>query len=86
MNKKLPTGEFKWIKKTSLYTEEAKKMYDENSDYVTILEVDIEYPVKERIKHKDLHFLPERRKTSKVHKLVTTADDKEKYVIHISLK
>ena len=86
MNKKLPIGEFKWIKKTSLYTEEAKKKYDENSDYVTILEVDIEYPVKERIKHKVLRLLPERRKTSKVHKLVTTVDDNKKYVIHISLK
>ena len=37
-----------------------------------------------RIKHIYLQFLPERRKMNGVNKLVTTLDDKEKYVIHIS--
>ena len=59
-------------------------MYDENSDYGVILEVDVEYPVMTRIKYKDLPFLPQRKKINKVHKLVTTLDDKEKYVIHIA--
>ena len=37
-----------------------------------------------RIKNIYLQFLPERRKMNEVNKLVTTLDDKEKYVIHIS--
>ena len=54
MCKKLPIGEFKWAKKPSIYTEEAIKIYDENNDYRTILEVDIEYPTMACIKHQDL--------------------------------
>ena len=96
MSKKLPVREFTWAKKPSIYTEQAIKMYDENNDYGAILEVDIEYPTMARIKHKDLPFLPRRKeinndlplppkkKTNKLHKLVTTLDDKEKYVVHIS--
>ena len=37
-----------------------------------------------RAKHRDLPFLPERRKINKVEKLVATIDDKEKYVVHIA--
>ena len=84
MCKKLPVGEFTWVEKPSIYTEETIKMYDENNDYGAILEVDIQYPAMARIKHKDLPFLPQRKKTNKVHKLVTTLEDKEKYVIHIA--
>ena len=36
-------------------------MYDENSKYGAILEVDVEYPIMERIKHKDLPFLPQQK-------------------------
>ena len=84
MSKKLSIGKFRWAKKLSIHTEQAIKMYDENSDYGAILEVDVEYPPMARIKHKDLHYLPERRKINGVKKLVTTADDKERYVIHIA--
>ena len=71
-------------KKPSIYTEQALKMYDENNDYGAILEVDVEYPPMARAKYKDLPFLPQRKRVNKVHKLVTTLDDKEKYVIHIA--
>ena len=37
-----------------------------------------------RARHKDLPFLPERKKIDKIHELVTTLDDKENYVIHIA--
>ena len=57
--------------------------YNENSDCGTLLEVDIEYPKELAIKHKDLPFLPEKRKINKAIKLVTTTDDKEKYIVHI---
>ena len=40
--------------------------------------------IKTRMKHKDLPFLPQQKKINKVHKLVTTLDDKEKYVLQIT--
>ena len=33
--------------------------------------------------HKDLPFLPERKKVNKCEKLIRSIEDKEKYVIHI---
>ena len=33
--------------------------------------------------HKNLPFLPERKKVEKVQKLICSVEDKEKYVIHI---
>ena len=84
MIKNLPIGKFKRAKKPSINTEQAIKMYDENSDCGAILEVDIEYPIQTRIRHKDLPFFPQRKKINKTHKLVSTLDDKENYVIHIA--
>ena len=78
MSKKLPIGKFRCADKLSIYTEQAIKMYDENNDYGAVLEVDIDYPLMMRTKHKDLPFLPQRKKINKVHKLVTTLDDKKK--------
>ena len=48
-----------------------------------VTEVDIEYPKQLFGSHKELPFLPERRKLEKVEKLVCSIEDKEKYVIHI---
>ena len=42
------------------------------------LEVDIEYPKQLWKSHKDLPFLPERKKLEKVEKLVCSIEDKEK--------
>ena len=82
--KKLSASKFKWETKTSIYTEQAIKMYNKNGDYGAVLGVGIEYPTKTRMKHKDLPFLPQQKKINKVLKLVTTLDDKEKYVIQIT--
>ena len=76
--KTLPIGKFKWTKKTSIYTEEAIKMYNENGEHGEILEVYVEYPPMMHVKHKDFHFLPERSIVNGVKKLVTTAHDKER--------
>ena len=48
-----------------------------------LLEVNIEYPKMLFNSHKDLPFLPERKKVEKVEKLICSIEAKEKYVIHI---
>ena len=53
------------------------------SDTGYFFEVDIDYPEKLFNLHKDLPFLPERKKVSKVEKLICSIEDREKYVVHI---
>ena len=84
MCKKLPISNFKWTDDSSKYTENFIKNYDENSDGGSILKVDVEFPKQLWGLHKDLPFLAERKKIGKVEKRVTSIEDKEKYVIHIS--
>ena len=74
---------FKWEDDLSRFNERFIKNYNENSDIGYFLEVDVEYPKKLFGSHKDLPFLPERKKLEKVEKLVCSIEDKEKYVIHI---
>ena len=83
MSKKLPVNGFKWENDLSRFNENFTKNYNENSDVGYFLEVDIEYPKLLWSYHKDLPFLPERKKLGKVEKLVCSIEDKEKYVIHI---
>ena len=83
MSKKLPVNGFKWENDLSRFNEDFIKNYNENSDVGYFLEVDVEYPKKLFSSHKDLPFLPERKKLEKVEKLVCSIEDKEKYVIHI---
>ena len=59
------------------------KNYNENSDEGYFLEVNIEYPKTLWRSHKELPFLPERKKVEKVEKLVSSIEDKDKYVIQI---
>ena len=77
MSKKLPVGEFNWIHPED-YTEDFIKGYNDNDEIGAMLRVDIEYRTMIRAKHRDLPFLPERRKINKIEKLVATIDDKEK--------
>ena len=83
MSKKLPRNGFKWEIDPSKFNENYIKNYNENSDVGYFLEVDIEYPKQLWSSHQDLPFLPEGRKLEKIEKLVSTVEDKEKYVIHI---
>ena len=83
MCKKLPVDNFIWSDDLSVFTENVIKNYNENSDYASILEVDTEYQKKLWGLHKDLPFLAE-KKIGNVEKLVTSIEDKENYVIHIS--
>ena len=83
MSQKLSVNGFMWYNDhLSDFSEEFIKNYNENSDEGYFLEVDIEYPKKLWSSHKELPFLPERRKLEKVEKLVCSIEDKEKYVIH----
>ena len=83
MSQKLPVNGFKWYNDhLSDFNEEFIKNYNENSDEGYFLEVDIEYPKQLWSSHKDLPFLPKRRKLEKVEKVVCSIEDKEKYVTH----
>ena len=83
MSQKLPVNGFKWEDDLSRFNERFIKSYNENSNKGYFLEVDVEYPKKLFGSHKDLPFLPERKKLEKVEKLVCSIEDKEKYIIHV---
>ena len=83
MSQRLPINGFELVKNLSKFNEDFIKEYDEDSDIGYFLEVDVDYPKKLFNLHKDLTFLPERKKVEKVKKLICSKEDKEKYVIHI---
>ena len=83
MSQKLPTNGFIWVEDLSQFNEDFIKKYDENSYIGYFLEVDIDYPKELFNFHKDLPFLPERKKVEKVEKLICSIEDEEEYVIHI---
>ena len=80
MSQKLPVNGFTWVEKLSRFNERFIKNYNENSDIGYFLEVDIDYPKELFNLHKDLPFLPERKKVNKCEKLICSIEDKEKYV------
>ena len=65
MSQKLPVNGLKWVKDLSKFNDSFMKNYDENSDKGYFLEVDVEYPKKLFKLHRDLPFLPERKKIKK---------------------
>ena len=85
MSQKLPVNGFKWVEKLSKFNEILIRNYDEDSDKGYFLEVDADYPKKLFDLHKDLPFLPERKKVNKVEKLICNIEGKEKYVMHIKV-
>ena len=70
-------------KKMTKFNEDFIKKYHEDSNTEYFLEVDVECPKRAFNLHKDLPFLPERKKVEKVEKLICSIEEKEKYVIHI---
>ena len=85
MSQKLPVNGFKLVKQKILskINESFIKNSDGNSDKGYFLEVDFDYSKRLFNLHKDLPFLPERKKVEKVEKLICSIEDTEKYVIRI---
>ena len=83
MSQTLPVNGFKWLEKLSRFNEMFIKNYNENSDIGYFLEVNIDYPKELFNLHRDLPYLPERKKVNKVEKFICSIEHKEKYVIHI---
>ena len=82
MSQILPADKFEWIKDTSQFNEDFTRTYNEKSDKRYSLEVDGQYTEKLHELH-NLSFLPKRKETEKIEKLVANLHDKTKYVIHI---
>ena len=70
MSQTLPVKGFRWVEDLSQFNEDFIKKYDENIYVGYFLEVDIDYPKELFNLHKDLPFLPERKKVEKVEKLI----------------
>ena len=58
MSKKLPVDGFKWVDDPSMFTEDFIKSYDDEGDVGYLFVVDVEYPIKVRMSHNYLPFLP----------------------------
>ena len=70
-------------KKLWKFNEGFIKNYYENSNKGYFLQADIDYPKELFNLHKDLPFLPERKKVEKVERLICSIENKEKHVIQI---
>ena len=86
MNKKLPVDGFKWVDDLSMFTEDFIKSYDEEGDVGYLLVADVEYPIKFRMLHSDLPFLPDKMKVNKVNKLVCNVTDKKIFNSYFCIK
>ena len=83
MSQKLPVNDFQWVEGVSEYNEDFIKSYNDESDEIYFLEVDVQCSENLLNFHNDLPFLSERMKTEKVEKLVSNLHDKTEYFIHI---
>ena len=83
MSQKIPVTNCEWVKDNPQYNENFIKSYNEESDEVYFLEVDVQYLENLHEHHNALPFLPERMKIDKVEKLAANLHDQTEYVIHI---
>ena len=83
VSQKFSTNDFKWIEDISEFTEDFIERYNDESDKIYFLAVDVQYPENLNNLHNDLLFLPERIKIEKDEKFVANLLDKTEYVIHI---
>ena len=86
MSKKLLIDGFKWVDDLSMFTEDFINNCDEESDTGYLLVLVIIYPIKIRMSHRYLPFLPEKMKIKKCSKLVCNLNDKENFNSYSCIK
>ena len=79
MSEKMSPDKYAWDTDIDKFTSDFIKNYDINCDTGYLLEVDIGYPEFLHELHRYLPFL-----TVKKDKLLTTLEDKERYIVHMS--
>ena len=82
MCKKLPVSSFKWDN-INLYTEETIEIYNGNSKYGALLDIDIDYAKELHKLHIDIPFLAERKVINSTSKLITSFQNENKYAVRI---
>lgn len=85
MNKKHPLKNFAWLSSKEIKKIEKNILFlSDNDEIGYFLEVDIDYPDNLHEIHNDFPFLSEKKTPphSKVEKLLTTLEDKRRYVLH----
>ena len=86
ISQKLPVdGRFKSAENTSQFSTDFIENYNEDTDEVYFLEVNVQYPEKLHKLHNDVLFLPERMNIEKNEKLAANLHDKKEYVLHIKI-
>lgn len=84
MSDYLPINGFKWVSNTQSWTRETIEGLEDDSEVGYMLEVDLVYPEKIHDAQSDFPMCPEQAipPNGKVAKLLTTLNNKERYVIH----
>ena len=80
---KITRNGFEWIEELAEFDARFIKNFDENNNKGYILEVDVEYPENLFNLHRDLLFIPKRKKIGKCNKLICDFHYKKNYVVHI---
>ena len=71
MSQKRPLNGFEWVEELSKFDERFIKNYNEDSNKVYFLEIDVEYPKNLFKFHNDLPFLHERKSKNVISLFVT---------------
>ena len=77
MSEKLPINGFKWVEDWSQFNKTFIKNHDKNSDIGYFLQVYVKYPKQLFNPHKDLPFLPERKKVLHLHEDLSSLLEKK---------
>ena len=78
MSQRLPVDGFNWVEETSQFNEDLMKSYNEDSDIVYLIEVDVQYPEKFYELRNDLIFLQKRIKIKNLEKLAANLHNEKK--------
>lgn len=84
MSDYLPINGFSWVSNTHMWTQETVESIEDDSQVGYMLEVDLVYPENIHDAQADFPMCPEQAvpPNGKVSKLLTTLNNKERYVMH----